>query len=156
MKDYSGFDQQNIYDADGNLSRTVSNQGEMMIDRDLMNRPQSIRTSWGVNMENSYSQDGDLQSVTMSGKEGSASMMFDKGSLKSYTDYNGSKTDYLYYTEGENSGLLNEVKKDCFFINYTYDVDGGLSEVELNDLYKWTYEDGENSNKLILKRIDGN
>lgn len=153
VNDYSGYQQRNSYDQDGNLDGIESTNGKLEINRDNENRVQSVESSWGQRMLNSYSPEGNIEKVQLLNGGDTVSMDFENGLIKNVTDFNGNTTDYSYFSEGENTGLLNQIAKDSLLIHYKYNESKELSEVGVNNTYEWKYENGEKSNKLILRKM---
>ncbi len=152
IQDYSGYQQQNLYDPDGNLNRIISSNGEMVLNRDNDNRVNSIQTSWGTGMENSYSPEGDIESVQLLNGDNKASMKFENGLIKNITDYNGNTTEYEYYTDSLNIGRVDKIKKENLLIDYEYNKEGDLSGVKVNDKFQWNYDQNDNKHIITFKK----
>lgn len=156
IEDYSGYQQQNIYDTDGNLNRIVSNRGEMVLNRDNDNKVRSVQTSWGIGMENYFTPDGEIEIVQLLNGDAKASMKFENGLVKNVSDYNGNTTEYEYCADSISIGQVDKIRKDNLLIDYDYNEEGDLSDVSVNNTFKWNYVNGEKSNKITFSKVGKN
>jgi hypothetical protein len=83
-----------------------------------------------------------------------ASMEFDNGMIKNITDFNGNSTEYEYCTDSISFGRVNQIKKENLLIEYNYNEEGDLSDVSVNNTFRWNYENGEKNIKMTFKKMD--
>ena len=132
------------YGQDGQPVKMTSPRVSWAINRDAQGRPRAVQTSWGATQRWAYNPtNGNLQRLEFSRGGAKAGMEFDLGRPARIEQFDGGRTVISYYSEGDNMGLVKQVRTpNEVVLDYAYDKASRLETITCGNMYQiiFTYD----------------
>jgi YD repeat-containing protein len=143
ISDYTGLQVLVDYDESGEpkamaCKREGKNYG-FQITRDASGRIQEVESSWGK-QHYTYDASGSLEKMNIEKQGRSASVQYQSGLLRRYTQFDGGEMRVDYYEEPARQGFPREIRtSNDLRLTYDYDPQSRLSKVEVGSTYRMEF-----------------
>lgn len=153
VKDNTGEDVEVRYDASGDVAALVTKRDGkdfgFSIKRNSAGQIDLVDSSWGQE-ERHYDSRGDLEEVVVRKGPATANTEYSGGRIVRMTQFDGSRVQFEYHTDGEEEGRLKSVNTPAVTLDYHYSPDGTLAGVDLGEACRSTYEHDARGNLVQL------